>query len=139
MTPSSVTAWVSFVGELGFGAAPACMAVDATRVVASAAVAARAVTDRDFTVRLPSRLRHPDLAGSSHPSRGVRLLGRGAPSLVGRRRPAHRPLHRQARLVARQALGLIPNCWWNHREKALGAVNPSSWETSVIVYRSFAR
>ena len=43
------------------------------------------------------------------------------------------------RLVERPALGLIPNCWWNHRVKALGAVKPSSWETSVIEYRSFAR
>jgi hypothetical protein len=45
----------------------------------------------------------------------------------------------QARLVARHALGLIPNCWWNHRVNALGAVNPSSCPMSVIEYRSLAR
>jgi hypothetical protein len=33
--------------------------------------------------------------------------------------------------VARHSVGLTPKRWRNHREKALGAVKPSSSDTSV--------
>ena len=40
---------------------------------------------------------------------------------------------RQAGPAARQALGLSPYRRENHREKALGAANPSSADTSLTV------
>ena len=77
--------------------------------------------------------------GSVGPSRSCRRSRTSAPASTrtSDRRPAHPAAVR--RLMSRHCVGLMPNRWRNHRENALGAVNPSSSETSVRVYRSFAR
>jgi len=35
-----------------------------------------------------------------------------------------------AALCSRHTLGLTPKCWWNHRENALDAANPSRYVIS---------
>jgi hypothetical protein len=44
-----------------------------------------------------------------------------------------------SRAVLRHSVGLVPNCRRNQREKALGALKPSSCDTSVSEYRSLGR
>ena len=65
--------------------------------------------------------------GRSQAAAPLAALTRGAQPPTGCRSPAF------------HCVGLTPKRWRNHREKALGAVNPSSSETSVSEYRSAAR
>jgi hypothetical protein len=90
----------------------------------------RSTRPRQLSGRLP---RGPSRPGpASGPS--VRPYGQflGSPADVA-------SLRDPSRVVFRHSVGLVPNCRRNQREKALGALKPSSCDTSVSEYRSLGR